>query len=571
MTWLTHTEDDIRIDVKSGYSLLPGRIHLEGFRMQFKDYNVEMAIQAEEADASLALLSLARKRIHVHWVRASGVEYRMLHRVKDRKKSAARLAAFPDIAAFDRPPYYDAPRSPRSKNPWSLHVDSIEADAHFVWVMEYRLRGKLRATGGFYTDPLHEAEVFPCHVGIRDGTVFVGDEQIAHEVKGAVSFALEPFKVRDAPIEEVLPKISARFDDLSARIDTLSFTKLYHSTDPVDVEGRGQLEIDSTVTRGKLEKGSRASLMLSPLVISAHGEGDEARPTARGVGRISLLVPAERKLDAKVHAELPPAESGSFSVKALSAQVALESEDIRAFHPRRVQLDVENLHYDEPEFLNAVFGKGTLLPVSGTFNFHGSANLPKEQASRLEAKLETLSTSFFVLGKHFGATTETSASCRGTLDAADCRVDFHAPYLLVDDPADDEEEALWLRVLTPSPLDVNAKGGTFEGPFVVSGGDPKDAVSEWLGEEWLAQLGLKLVPTGQITGSFTAKRTPAEFSLSKIDIATGKTRLEGRMTAGETLDAIGTLDMPVGRFGFETTPDGPRLRPFVGRQWQEKQ
>src|SRR5690606_37591079 len=153
MTWVTQKEEDVQIDVSCGYSLFPGRFHLSGLRVQFKDYNVEMSISADEADLSIALHRLTQKRIHVNWVRASGVEYQMLHRVKDPKKSAARLAAFPDIPAFDRPPYYDARRPPRSgKKPWSLRVNSIEAEARSAWIMEYQLRGKMRAKGAFYTD-----------------------------------------------------------------------------------------------------------------------------------------------------------------------------------------------------------------------------------------------------------------------------------------------------------------------------------------------------------------------------------------------------------------------------------
>src|SRR5690606_16455465 len=210
--------------------------------------NVEMSISADEADLSIALHRLTQKRIHVNWVRASGVEYQMLHRVKDPKKSAARLAVFPDIPAFDRPAYYDAPRPPRSgKKLWSLRVNSIEAEARSAWIMEYHLQGKMLAKGAFYTDPQHEAAVLPCDVKISDGTISVGQEQIARDIQGALSFELAPFTVKDAPIEKVLPKISAQVGDFSARIDTLSFTKLYFSTEPLRLEGQGEIEIDTTI------------------------------------------------------------------------------------------------------------------------------------------------------------------------------------------------------------------------------------------------------------------------------------------------------------------------------------
>lgn len=574
MTSLTRTEKDVRIDVASGYSLFPGRLHLRGLRVQFKDYNVEMAIFAEEAHLSLALHRLLQKRIHVYWVRASGVEYQMLHRVKDPKESAARLAAFPDLPAFDRPAYYDAPRPPRStKKPWSLRVDSIDAEARFAWILEYQLRGKMRAKGAFYTDPLHEAAVLPCEVVIHDATISVGEEQIAHDVRGTLAFELAPFTVRDAPFNEVLPKISSRVGDFTARMDTLSFTSLYFSTDPMSLEGRGELEIDTTVIDGKIQQGSIASLALSPLVISAQGreETNNDAESARGNGRISLEAQPRGHLIVAAQAEVPPTKEGPFSLQALSAKAEFWHSDLTAFELRGLQIDVESLQYGTPEFLYALFGWHAAIPMSGKFHLHGQADLPEKGPAELKGKLETLSTSFYFEGQRFGVTSETTMNCRGTLKTADCGVDFHAPYLLLDRQSDGTSEATWLRLETPKPLQVSAEGGTFHGSFVVSGGDPKDALSEWMGKSWLPQMGLSLVPTGPITGSFIVRRAPGQFSLSNIDVATGKTRLEGEVTSGAITSAVGTLAMPVGRWGFESNPAGLRIRPFIGRKWLGKQ
>ena len=573
MTAITRNERDVRIDFAGGYSFFPGRFHLNGVRVQFKDYNVELAMFAKQADLSISLHRLPLKQIHVDWVRATGVEYRMLHRVKDRQKSAARLAAFPDIPAFDRPPYYDAPRPPRTaKNPWSLRVDSIEAEAHSVWVLEYHLRGKMRTKGAFYTDPLHLAEVLPCDAEILGATISVGGEQIAHDVQGSLSFALSPFTVRDAPIEKVLPKISARVGGLVAALDSLSFTKLYFSTDPVDLNGQGQLKIDTTVTQGKLQPGSRVSLALSPLVISAQGKGkDESVQTARGSSQLLLEVAPAGQLNVAVQAEVPAVKEGPFSIEKLSARVAVVQSDVTEFEIRGAHVELKSLDYNTPEFMYALLGWHAGIPMSGKFHFRGQVALPQKGNAELEATLETLSTSFYFEGQRFGATTETTLTCRGTKKAADCGVDVHAPYLLLDRQLDGESEAIWLRFSTQAPLQVSAERGTFEGPIVVSGGDPKDAISEWMGKEWLPQMGLKLVPTGPITGSFIVARSPGQISLLNIDIATGKTRLEGELTSGETTRAVGTLAMPVGRFGFESTPAGVQIRPFVGRKWLNQQ
>ncbi len=572
LTALTRSEKDVRIDVASGYSIYPGTLHVRGLRVQFKDYNVEMAIFAEEAHLSLALHRLFQKRIHVHWVRASGVEYKMLHRVKDPVKSAARLAAFPDIPAFSRPAYYDAPRPPRSaKKPWSLRVDAIDADARFAWVLEYQLRGKMRARGAFYTDPLHEAAVLPCEVLLEGATISVGEEQIAHDVQGRLAFELAPFTVRDAPFEEVLPKISSRIGDFTARIDTLSFAKLYFSTDPVDLEGRGHLEIDTTVTRGRVEPGSVVSLELSPLLVSVHGKGKDGRvQTVRGSAQFSLDVSPRGHLEVAAHAQVSEAKEQPFSLEKLTTRATLVQRNVREFEVRRVEIDLQNLAYKTPEYLHALLGRHAAIPMSGKFHLQGKIE-PEKGAAELQAQLRALSTSFYLDGHSFGATAETTMSCHGTREAADCRIDVHAPYLLLDRQSDGESEAIWVRLETKGPLEVSRERGTFTGLIAVSGGDPKDALSELMGKAWLPQLGLTLVPTGPITGSFIVARAPGQFSLSNIDVSAGQTRLEGELTSGTTFRAVGTLAMPAGRWGFESTSAGVRIRPFIGRKWLGKQ
>jgi hypothetical protein len=452
-------------------------------------------------------------------------------------------------------------------------VDSIVAEVRFAWLLEYQLRGKMHAKGAFYTDPLHEAAVLPCEVVISDATIAVGEEQIAHDVRGTLAFELEPFTVRDAPFREVLSKISTQIDDFTARIDTLSFAKLYFSTDPVDLEARGELEIDTTVIHGKIQAGSIASLALSPLVISAQEQREKSREieSARGTAQISFRAAPDGELVVAVRATVPPTKEGPFSLQMLSARAALVHRDVGAFKLRGLQIDLKSLQYGTPEFLYALFGRHAAIPVSGRFHLRGQWDLPEKAAAELEAKLETLSTSFYFEGQRFGVTSATTMSCRGTLKAANCGVDFHATYLRFDRRSDGPVEAIWLRLKTSKPLQVSADRGIFEGPFVLSGGDPKDALSEWMGKAWLPQMGLKLVPTGPINGSFILRRSPGRFSLSNIDIATGKTRVEGEVTSGEKTSAVGTLAMPVGRWGFESTPAGVRVRPFIGRKWLEKQ
>jgi hypothetical protein len=561
LAWATETEEDIHVEVASGYSLIPGRVHLRGLKIRVKDYNIEMEIRADSAVTSLALRKLPWKQLDVAWVRVAGVEYRLVHRVVDPVASAARLAVFPPIPGFTRPRYYDAPKEPPTeKKLWTVRFRAIEAEVKLAWLLEYQVRGKLHARGGFYLDPGKEAQVFPCRVEVETAEIFVGEERIATDVRGIVSAEVETFDARNAATIDVIPKISATIEHLSAALETLSFTGLYVRSERVAWSGKGQLGLDLRVTKGQLQAGSTAMLVLDPVTVQAGGV------RAQGKGTVDVRAGAAGGVESEASFSFPKEERRPVSLELLELQASLEHEVITDVTVRSARLRLERLHFAGPEFLRGILGNTAAIPMSGAFDANALLDLPRQGRSRLDVEVATRGTSFYLSGLRFGVTGDGVVSCQGTRAEAECQLDARAPYLLFDQQPGKGGATLWLTAKVQEPLRVSIDQGTLMGNVHLQGGDPKEVVSELVGEDWLAQLGLTLVPTGPIAGTLELNRSPAVFSV-RGDVSSGSSNVQGHLHAREVTSGAWVVDMPTNRWGFQLNSAGLTTFPLVGGDW----
>jgi hypothetical protein len=561
LAWATKNEEDIHFDVERGYSLLPGLIHLRGMKLRVKDYNIEMEVLADRADAFVWLWKLPFKQLHVPWVRVHGAEYKLVHRVIDPVLNAERLAAFPDIPGFDRPLHYDAPQVPADLSKfWSVRFDSIKADVRRAWILEYQFLGKVRAEGGFFLDPAREAVVWPCRVDMDAGEIFVRDQRVAHGVRGRLSAEVRSFHPREAMTEDVVPKLSAGVEVLSAELDTLSFSKLYVHTDRMDWDGKGQLRIDVRMRDGQIQEGSSAELSLSPITLRAGGTHVE------GTGSMTLRAAVAGKLDAQASLSFPEQEQSAVSVEVLEGTLLLEHQIITSVSVRRASLITEKLRFKTPSFLRAAFRNSTVFPSSGAFDVQAFLDLPEQGNARFDAELLTRSTSFYLSGLQLGVTANGRMHCDGTRVSADCSLEVHAPYLLFDQKPGKGSSSVWLRANSREALKVSIEEGTLSGSLRLTGSDPKGLAEELIGEDWIAQLGLSLVPTGPLAGTFHVNRTPERFALNG-DLSSGSSRVQGHFSNANATSGAWTVDMPAARWGFLLKADEVSSHPLVGSDW----
>lgn len=561
LAWATENETDARVAVTSGYSLLPGRVHLRGLKVQVRDYNIEMDIRADSAQVSLALRKLLFKQLDVSWVRVRGVEYRLVHRVVDPITNAARLAAFPEILGSTRPNHYDAPKAEAVPGKlWTVRFADIDAELRLAWVLEYQVRGKMSARGGFFLDPSREAHVFPCRVEVDNAEIFVGEQRIAEGVQGTLSARVEPFDPRDAETLDVIPRMSAAIERFSAELDTLQFTELYLRPDRVAWSGRGRVELDLRMVRGQLQDGSTAGIQLTPITVRA------GAVSARGTGAIDLRAGTAGRLDTQASFSFPAEQKGAFSLASSELGAVFEHEVITDLVLRSARLEAERIKFDGPDFLTGLLGETPAVPMSGEFDASLSLDLPQQGSSSLDAKMAARRVSFYRSGLRFGLTADGLVHCSGTRSESECKIDFHAPYVLFDQQPSKGGATLWLRAKTQHPLRVSLEQGTAAGRVQVVGSDPKTVVSDLIGEDWIVQLGLTLVPTGPLAGTIDIDRKPDALSL-RGDVSAGSTGVQGYLHTHEVISGAWVVDMPTHRWGFKLNPDGISPFPLVDSEW----
>lgn len=562
LAWLTEDGNRFRIETAGGYSLFPGRLHVRGLKIFVRDHNVDMEISADRAEASIALAELPFKRVHISWIRTHGTEYKLVYPVQASPDTAERRPAFPKLSGFDGPldPATRPPATRRGKK-WSAKFDQIEGDVRLVWILEYRLQGTMQARGAFSLDPSREVRVLPCEVVVESAEIMVDRWRIAHGVQGTLRAKVDAFPPRDTAGRDVISRVSAGVEGLRAELDTLSFIRLYARSDRISWEGSGRLGLQARMDRGQLQDGSTGALELSRLVVRA------GTASARGTGAIALRAAPQGQLGVEASLLFPEAERAAFSSEQLQAKVSLEHRNVTDLKVRRTSLLVKELHFKTPDFLKGLFGNAKGVPSSATFDAEATLDSPNQGAAKLDVEVATRSTSFYLSGLRFGVTADARLHCNGSRAEASCALDAHAPSLRFDQRPGDSSATLWLRTESVGPLRVNAQAGTLSGTIRLVGGDPKDAVSEVIGSKWIAQLGLALVPSGDLAGQLHVKRTPALLSLTAIELSHGASRVQGHLNTAGTTTGAWIVELPTSRWGFALKPGGLATHPFVGRDW----
>jgi hypothetical protein len=64
---------DLTLEYSSAYSILPGRVHVEGLRMRGRERSVEWFFALDRADVSISLVDLLRRSFRATTVRSSGL------------------------------------------------------------------------------------------------------------------------------------------------------------------------------------------------------------------------------------------------------------------------------------------------------------------------------------------------------------------------------------------------------------------------------------------------------------------------------------------------------------------
>jgi hypothetical protein len=252
--------DSVLVEYTEAYSLLPGKIHVEGLAIRGRDHHVEWILRLERCDFWVSLLDLAHRKFHARHVRGDGLALRI--RLRVGKAVPEHDAALPPVPGFTDPPYKDSgplppPLSDADYNLWAVQLDDVDANqVRELWIDTIRYSGDLRVRGRWLFRPSRWLDIGPAIVDARTLDVSYGMRPLASDLKGAIEATVHPFDVRVPDGLEMLDYVSANIR-LRGHLDGAAVLGTFLLSDEVEFEhGEGPIDVLLEVDHGVLARGT---------------------------------------------------------------------------------------------------------------------------------------------------------------------------------------------------------------------------------------------------------------------------------------------------------------------------
>jgi hypothetical protein len=330
--------EELRVEYARAYSILPGRIHVEGLSIRGSDTSVEWILTLDSCDFHVQFLDLLHRKFHADHVRGSGLSLRIRLRLEQDEATPEVVAAVPPVPGFSDPPYLEIgpPRPPLTDadyNLWAIQLDDVEAQhVRELWIHTLRYAGDMRVRGRWLFRPVRWLEVGPATVDVDTVDISYGPASpLFRGLHGSVEATVHPFDVRKPQGPEVLGFVSAKARlvgdaepaELLTRFAPTPSWKLAPAESPIDL----QLVVD----HGALGAGSRVE------VSSARSElsGGDLTFRAAIAGALRVERESERPiayLDLGV-SDLRIAQHDLEVGRAASVALRMTSRDVDLAHP----------------------------------------------------------------------------------------------------------------------------------------------------------------------------------------------------------------------------------------------
>lgn len=252
----------LKISYQRAWTPLPGVVVTRGLRLDYRTAISSWNATAERAAGLIVLPELLLKRFHLAGLRGSDVEFHF-----------ARLP--PSVSGAPKR------RGPPPQRPWRLRISSAHLENVGSLVVNDRgFEGAATVTGGFEVSLDGHAEVDRSTADVKSGRLWVGDRELARDVRGRLRASVDRFNYRQFHGRQVLPFASGSVDgEGQARAaDFLGF--FLRRLDWLTWEGESSaLSAQLRMDHGQLQPGSEARFATQ--VLQTHyldytiaGEGD---------------------------------------------------------------------------------------------------------------------------------------------------------------------------------------------------------------------------------------------------------------------------------------------------------
>lgn len=579
---VSQNPDEIVLDYDSAYSFWPGRVHVEGLRISGQDSTLQWSVALDEADASIYLPDLFRKKFTASGVRAEGYVQRIRMHVDPTKNpdiEDPRVKALPPIWGFTNPAL--KPAAPPRKNLehtdegydlWTAHIEDIDTSLKEVWVEQVRYIGGGRVRGGFYFKPLRVFRVGPAVLELRDGELQVGD-QILARLDAAIEVTMSPFDPLNVEGLNMFETTAARIR-MEAHVpglDAINFMMGKDAKVTFD-DGSGQLLADIVIDHGVVAPGSVFSYSMTRLDVRTpeiHGTvGGEVSLTVSepekdgdGGARAVLLVP---------NASLERPEKGLPPIKVEKLRAILTADGLNLMNlPTKAAADLNVVAAAIPDLRWLNFGQKAPVFTGGAAFFRGKLALNEE--GRGSGSLRTVVRKASMGWKDTRMTANAVAELAiGDVNIAAKTASLKESRLEVTDVGIDYKgqkwSDWWARVnindakISEKLIEAGIKIECRDAEPAVGLLDAKDVIPGWAAG-LLSMEGLKASATVRKSGG------DVDFKLLKAEggnlyIRGGLKKDKGQEPVGAFLVKSGILSV-----GIKLEKDGPGIHPLATESW----
>lgn len=321
--------DVVALGWERAVSPWPGRVYLTGFRLGIEDPVLQFQLTIDSAEVDVVLGDLLHKKFHASRVVARGVGYRSILKVREVAGNEGRLAAFPPLEGFTRPPVLADPM-PQPKTEaevaalWQVQLDDVDASLSELWFLEYRYRGHGRVLGAFGLAPLRRLWVGPALLVLDGGRLEAGEHLVASPFALRAEVALAAVDVAASPGLLVLRTLTASLHVDTPLVD-LGAAELY--VGGLKARGAGRLAAKLELVAGHLMAGSSLEVWLPATDLQRKGY----RFTGAAHARLTVPGTLAPAADATLHGVLSVPLHGGPVVAALSglaAELVLADNDL---------------------------------------------------------------------------------------------------------------------------------------------------------------------------------------------------------------------------------------------------
>ncbi len=374
----------------SAYSFIPGRVHVKGFTLRGADYNIQFALEVEDAVLDVNLIELASKRLEGSDVHVSGVSFKLRHKVRSTVGQEDRLAAFPPIDGYDGPPLYEGSPPETSSEElskrWVISLSNVRAEVDELWIMEHRYRGSAVASGAFELHPGSRLRLTGTNLVFESGDIRVADRTVASSIDGQVTCDMPTTDLRDATGMQVLDEMSATAV-IELQGGTLDFLDVYLSNTGVRaVRGPYSAEIDIRVDDGSIASGT------SVLARSTDAKVTTPLGVVAGDASVRIAVPASGNASEMIvtasSSELTIVSSEAPSARDVELGLSLMPLDLtRPMSAELQSLQVDQLSVPDLGWVSRKLGTGVRMSGAATATLDWAGNAGELEASIVDGSL----------------------------------------------------------------------------------------------------------------------------------------------------------------------------------------